>query len=344
MEAAMRERKRVGLALLSLLTLATTARADDAPAHLLAAVKAADESAAADAKAVDAVLASGDYEGWTHARDRFVDRIAESLANLEKLAAEAAAMKNPGPSLAQPIAGMTQTHDRLSRARLLYLTMSLMARSASSEETRASAFAKMREAEGASFFLTLPSGLDALKSVMVPVSRRKQELTKSADNVSALLKYYIADGAGIVRPWPMFNGKAFVLWLVATDQLDRRDPRQLVILFSPHDAERSLEKAGGVAAYAGLNLDSLRSGGIDVSKLTSYVGRRNREKEHLLSASELERGAAVIADLSFGDVAIVGFVNGQVKTMTKADLGLGPDDPLVAGDASKSPILRDLGE
>jgi hypothetical protein len=64
----------------------------------------------------------------------------------------------------------------------------------------------------------------------------------------------------------------------------------------------------------------------------------------MTKAADLEAGAPVIADLSFDDVAIVGFTSGQVRAMTRDDLGLGPDDPLVAGDASKSPLLRELGE
>jgi len=51
-------------------------------------------------------------------------------------------------------------------------------------------------------------------------------------------------------------------------------------------------------------------------------------------------GVPLIADLSFPDLAIVGWSNGNIRTMTRKQLGLGPHDPIVAGEASKSEILR----
>jgi len=163
---------------------------------------------------------------------------------------------------------------------------------------------------------------------------------KSIDNLRTLGLYFVAAGLGLEKPWPKYSGKAFVLWLVASNKIDRRDPKQLEILFSPADDTRSLEKAGGVEAYAKLTLESLKTPDPTLGALTSYAVRRNAEREHFLTAEEQSRGAAILADLSFADGAVVAFVGGSAKWLTRAELGLGPDDPIVAGDASKSPILQ----
>ena len=93
-----------------------------------------------------------------------------------------------------------------------------------------------------------------------------------------------------------------------------------------------------------MTLAALRGADLDVSKLTSYAGRRNAHREFALTVPDLERGAPLIADLSFPDVAIVGLSNGAVKVMTRADLGLGSEDPIAVGDTSKSPVLRVLSD
>ena len=93
-----------------------------------------------------------------------------------------------------------------------------------------------------------------------------------------------------------------------------------------------------------MTLDSLRSEAADLSALTSYLGRRNGEKAHTLTAAELERGAPVIADLSFPDGAIVGFTSGTVKWMTREDLGIPAGQPIAPGEASPSEIMKQFAD
>ena len=50
----------------------------------------------------------------------------------------------------------------------------------------------------------------------------------------------------------------------------------------------------------------------------------------------------LIGDLSCDDGAVVGYSDGSVRFLDREELGLGPDDPIVAGPRSKSPILRRL--
>ena len=180
------------------------------------------------------------------------------------------------------------------------------------------------------------SPLEEEKPPTPPSDARKA----SMKNVSDMIRLYQAHGAGLSKPWPKYNGKRFILWLVATNTIDRASPDALAILFSAGDRTRGVEKAGGPAAYQRVTLDSLRSESADLGGLTSYLGRRNGEKAHMLTAAELERGAPIIADLSFPDGAIVGFTGGAVKWMTREDLGIAPGQPIAPGEASPSEILR----
>ena len=163
---------------------------------------------------------------------------------------------------------------------------------------------------------------------------------KSMDNVRTLLLYYTYSGAGLERSWPGYNGKDFVLSLIATNKISKNDDKQLEIRFSPADERRSVAQAGGAAAYAGIGKSVLSDGKVDLSALTSYVGPRRARPS--MTAAEKALGAPMIADLSFTDGAIVGFADGRVKWLTRAELGLARYDPIAAGDASKSPILRML--
>jgi len=165
--------------------------------------------------------------------------------------------------------------------------------------------------------------------------------TNSEDRVAGLLGYYIAAGCGKTRPWPAERGKAFILWLVATNQLNRHDPRSLRTLFSPGHGSSSLEAAGGVRAYAHLTQESLRDGTVDLAALTSFLGRRAGAWDASVAVHH-DGGVALIADLTFADVAIIGYSNGQARILDRAALGLGPSDPLVAGEDSKSPLLREF--
>ncbi len=166
-------------------------------------------------------------------------------------------------------------------------------------------------------------------------------VVKSIDNIRSMITLMIARRIGMrVGGYPPYSGKAFILSLVATGDLDRRNASNLEILFSPGDKTLSLAKEGA-EIYKDVTKASLKQG-MDCSKLTSYAGRRNSEREYLVTSDQEKVGTALIADLSFPDMAIVGFSDGSVKTMTRKELGLGPDDPIVAGDASNSDLLKKL--
>lgn len=167
---------------------------------------------------------------------------------------------------------------------------------------------------------------------------------RSIENVKGMLLYFIVSGAGTTKAWPSYGGKRFVLWLAAANLLDTRDARQLSVLFSPGDATRSLEKAGGPKAFQSLTKDTLRDPKLDVGPLTSYAGRRNDDKSHLLTASDLSRNAPVLADLSFPDGVIFGYSGGEAKWVSREELGIPVGVPIVVGDESPNEVLRNFSD
>lgn len=173
---------------------------------------------------------------------------------------------------------------------------------------------------------------------------RREAILKSIDNVRTMILFYTGAGAGLEMSWPKYGGKRFVLWLVATNRLTRSDATWLSILFSPGDGARSLEKAGGLKAYASLTLPTLKDPAIDVSALTSYAGRRNAEKEHILSAAEQMANAPVLADFSFPGGVVLGYCGGAARWVSAEELGLPPDEPIVVGDASPIEMLKHLSD
>jgi len=171
--------------------------------------------------------------------------------------------------------------------------------------------------------------------------RAASGVVKSKDNIRTLITLMIGRRTQrVTGSYAHFSGKAFVLSLVAQGELDRRNPTNLEILFSPGDEHRSL-KTAGIETYANVTKASLTKG-LDVGGLTSYAGHRNGEAAYLITPDQEKVGTPLIADLSFPDMAIIGFSNGSVRTLTRKELGLGPKDPIVAGEESKSELLRYL--
>jgi len=164
---------------------------------------------------------------------------------------------------------------------------------------------------------------------------------RAKDNIRTLVTLMLARRTQSVRGgWPPFGGKSFVLSVVAYGDLDARKPGDTAILFSPNVPESARAPA---EAYKEVTVGALKEGR-DWSKLllTTYAGRRNDERDHLITPDQERIGAILVADLSFDDVVIAGYSNGVVKELTRADLGLGPDDPFTVGDEARSEELRNL--
>ena len=200
--------------------------------------------------------------------------------------------------------------------------------------------------------MAIISVLATMVVVMVPKIQEKARQTKSKANVSDLVKFYQLAEVGLSRPWPGLNGKNFVLWLVASNQIDRRRKQNLEILFSPGDNNYKMADVQE-KEWDAVTLDALKSEGHDDFKhLTSYAGRRNREKQHMLTSSELLKGALIICDdddgpLHHANGLVMGWSGGDVRFMEWADLNMGPptdekDPQGLLGDNSPNDELKHM--
>jgi prepilin-type N-terminal cleavage/methylation domain-containing protein len=137
--------------------------------------------------------------------------------------------------------------------------------------------------------------LMGMVAVIIPRITEKSRQTKSADNLRQLVLFSMDEATTDISKWPPVNGKSFTLWHVATGKINRKRAENLSILFSPGDSNYTFE-AVGLKGYEGLTKDALRDGTQDFKNLTSYAGRRNKEREHKLTAAELDKTAMVLCD------------------------------------------------
>jgi prepilin-type N-terminal cleavage/methylation domain-containing protein len=168
--------------------------------------------------------------------------------------------------------------------------------------------------------------------VVVPKIQEKAKQAKSIDNVGSLIKLYIAKDIGTAKPWPGLNGKNFVLWAVASNAISyKKNADNLNILFSPGDTFLRFDSVTP-KDYEPVTLPTLKAEGRDdFHKLTSYAGRRNKEREHILTPAELDAGALIICDDDDGPPhhaggMVLGYTNGSAKYVEWADLGVQEPD------------------
>lgn len=140
--------------------------------------------------------------------------------------------------------------------------------------------------------------------------------------------------------WPDHGGKAFVLSLVADGVVDEDEPENLEVFFCPACGMPQFERRM-LDAYEGLTPATLDQ--TYLHALTAYAGRRNDEAAYRLGPEgEDAADEPVLACLCHPRVALVAFADGSARVLEKEELGLGPDDRVVVGEASKSPILKKL--
>ena len=143
----------------------------------------------------------------------------------------------------------------------------------------------------------------------------------------------------IKRGWPPYGGKNFVLSLVAYELIDIRNPENLEIFFCPgSDVEGARPKR---EAYELVTKEALAQRSFP--ELTVFAGRRNDEPSCRLGDAAPWAQEAVLA-CAYEDGVVVGFADGSTRWCDRGDLGLGPDDPIVFGEASASPLLRKLSD
>ncbi len=192
------------------------------------------------------------------------------------------------------------------------------------------------------------SVLVSMVVVLIPNLQERSKQTKSKDNVKSMITLML--GRSTEKGWPRYSGKNFVLSLVATGQIDRRNSQNLEILFSPGDVLYSLEDADK-ERYADVTKTALKNS-TDFHELTSYAGRRNGDREYLITPDQLKQGTMIMCDdddgpLHHPDGLVTGWTNGSVRFMEWEDLDMvkpeDPDNPdEFLGDASGHDMLQKL--
>jgi hypothetical protein len=179
--------------------------------------------------------------------------------------------------------------------------------------------------------------LVVLVAALVPTIHNGHEpRSKSKDNIRTMLTLMIGRRAEKPGGWPAYTGKNFILSLVATNQLDRRNKHNLEVLWPPRMSEASERLPPD--AYAEVTKASLKTRRFP--HLTGYAGRCTP-----ITPEEEKRGTPLIADLTHPDGVIIGYSNGAVRFLEWEDLDMAPPEgPLIIGPKSKHPILRLLSD
>ncbi len=142
------------------------------------------------------------------------------------------------------------------------------------------------------------------------------------------------------RGWPKHGGKAFVLSLVADGVISAAEPKNLEVFFCPACGIPEFEPEM-LWAYGRLTPESLDR--TYLNSLTAYAGRRNDEEAYRLEPEDASSSEEpVLACLCHPRVALVAFADGSARQLDRERLGLAPDDPIIVGEDSKSPILKKL--
>jgi prepilin-type N-terminal cleavage/methylation domain-containing protein len=192
--------------------------------------------------------------------------------------------------------------------------------------------------------------LTSMVVVLVPGIQEQARITKSRSNVGSILTLMLGRRTARSGGWPPYNGKNFTLDVVATRQLDPRNPQNLEVLFSPADVLYRLESVD-IERYQALTPAALRQGG-DHANLTSYAGRRNAERAHLITPDQEKIGTMVLCDDDDGPLhhpggLVAGYTHGGARFLEWADLDMSPpsdpDEPApFLGDAAPVEALASL--
>ncbi len=158
------------------------------------------------------------------------------------------------------------------------------------------------------------------------------------DDIRLIVTFMIARRTGGAdRVWPAYNGKNFVLSVVATNDLDRRRRENLELLFPRSGYPEGL----ALDAYDDVNKSSLRTRRFP--RLTEIAGRRNTHPMYRITEHDEKHGTPIMA-VRVSDGVIIGYSSGEVRLHDRSELELGADEPIHFGDKAKSDLLRCLSE
>ncbi|MHC5009987.1 MAG: type II secretion system protein [Planctomycetota bacterium] len=191
--------------------------------------------------------------------------------------------------------------------------------------------------------------LVGMVAVVVPRAQEARKRTVSINNVRNMVQLMTARNAN-GKPWPPYDGKNFVLSLVAYGEVDRRNPDNLTVFFSPGDGLYTLEKATP-ERYTEITKAALKQG-TDFHELTSYAGRRNLDRDYQITPDRESMGVPIVCDDDDGALhhpqgLVIGYTNGSVKFVEWEDMDmLEPEDknnpePFL-GERAEVELLRGL--
>ena len=163
----------------------------------------------------------------------------------------------------------------------------------------------------------------AMAAVTVPRAQEKARQVESINNVRNIA--LLMAQRSMTKGWPRFDGKSFVLSLVAYGMVDRRNPQNLEVFFSPGDELYALVCAGS-RRYEEITVQALRSG-TDFHELTSYAGRRNADRDYMITPDQMSLDVPILCDDDDGSLhhpegLVVAFTSGAARFMTWAELGM----------------------
>lgn len=177
--------------------------------------------------------------------------------------------------------------------------------------------------------MAIIAAIAGLVTVSISKANRKAAIVQCVSNVRDLAS--LLESAQDGR-YPEYDGASLVLYLVSKGDL--QGPDALEKLFCPGDLEESLDRAGGEAAYVGL--DPARTG--EYGGLTSYAGRRQRDRACRASKNN-PRPTVLLCDDSEDHHQhmgiVVGLTSGAAKFRDKFnDYKLGREDAILIGEGS----------
>jgi len=194
------------------------------------------------------------------------------------------------------------------------------------------------------------SVLVSMVVVLIPMVQEKSRQTKSTDNVHSMVTLMVSRRTSR-GGWPRYSGKNFVLSLVATNQLDRRKKMNLEVLFSPGDVLYKLDDVD-LDRYKDITKKALKNG-TDFHELTSYAGRRNAERDFLITPDQESLSTIIICDDDDGPLhhpngIVAGYSNGAARFLEWEDLDMSPpEDPdhpdEFLGDAGEGELMKLYG-
>lgn len=173
----------------------------------------------------------------------------------------------------------------------------------------------------------------------------RAQIAQSKSNMRRLLAMWV-ERASTRRTgrWPRYSGKNFVLSLVALGKINHKNP---AILFSPGDPRLSAD-AVDRERYKLVTRKALKSQAESFDDLTSYAGRRNGDREYLITPDAEARNVPILADPHFArhGIVLLGHVDGTVTELSLKDAGMPipeEDEPILGEDASLE-ILEALSD